>query len=352
MAVRACLCMEGTVVVFLPSMGCGHSMAAASEGASAAQAVGRGPGDGNTGAKCIFAGVAGNDPTDGQSATDSSHCVFRNALSSAVEQIYLMQRSGVVSLDDGEMEEVTALTRGLDNLQANQKEDRFSLLGSWRILEKEGTVNLFGQRIYEDMMERDPEIKELLFGIEIPEQSKVLARMFATAVTFYARQDVMQRMFLAIGAQHRAYGAVTRHVNQMQQSFFRVFPAFVGQDVFDRCQEEWRQFWFTLTECFERGSRSQEGDKYGKLRELQMVKQLQEDFALIKQRQDGLEMKRQFVGVIYGKAIEMEPTLHALLPLWIFEPADECLSFWWRYLIRLGTLKRRGKLWRSSEPGT
>ncbi|KAK7197452.1 oxygen-sensing adenylate cyclase [Novymonas esmeraldas] len=235
----------------------------------------------------------------------SEETAFHDTLVRAAHQLRARQRDSNAGISKAEMEDLVLLTRELENLKQMMKRSQFTVEGTWNILEKEGMVDRFGQQLYDELLTRNPRLRVYFYGVDIEEQSKSLLRMVGTAVHFYEKPQVTVDMFTKAGARHRGYGVNGVIFAEMRNAFFKVFPKFVGSDVFEASEEEWKKFWKLVLELLQHGSESPEGERYGKMHEDHTFKKLQADFKLINDRQSRCDTRHQFVGVMYGKAIEM-----------------------------------------------
>ncbi|KAG5500333.1 hypothetical protein JKF63_03425 [Porcisia hertigi] len=230
---------------------------------------------------------------------------FHDTLVSVAQQLRDRQRDGNAIISKAEMEGLVLLTRELENLKQMMRRSQFTVEGTWGILEKEGMLDRFGQQLYDELLTRNPRLRVHFYGVDLEEQSKALLRMLGTAVHFYERPEVTVDMFTRAGARHRGYGVDWEVFTEMRSAFFKVFPKYVGTDVFQASEEEWNKFWKLVLDLLKHGSESAEGERYGKMHEEQMLKNIQADFKLITERQRNLDTRSQFIGVMYGKAIDM-----------------------------------------------
>ncbi|CBZ28370.1 adenylate cyclase-like protein [Leishmania mexicana MHOM/GT/2001/U1103] len=234
---------------------------------------------------------------------------FHDTLVSAAHLLRARQRDTNASISKAEMEGVIVLTRELENLRQMTKRSEFTVEGTWRILEDEGMVEQFGQQLYDELLTRNRRLRVHFYGVDIEEQSKSLLRMVGTAVHFYQKPQLTVDMFTKAGARHRGYGVNAEVFVEMRNAFMRVFSKFVGTDVFQAAEEEWQKFWKYVLDLLVHGSESPEGERYGKVHEEKMLKKIQADFKLIMERQNKCDLRRQFVSVMYNKAIEMHGEL-------------------------------------------
>lgn len=230
---------------------------------------------------------------------------FHEALASASLQLRTRQRDGNTNLTKVEMEDLVLLTREMENLKQMMKRSEYTVEGTWNIIEKEGMIDRFGQQLYDELLTYNARLRVFFFGVDLDEQSRTLVRMLGTAVAFYEQPDVTMDMFTKAGARHRGYGVTNEVLREMEKAFFTVFPKFVGMDVLEASVNEWRRFWKQILDLLEHGSKSAEGERYGRLYEDQTFKKLQSDFKLIIERQKGATPRHQFVGIMYAKAIEI-----------------------------------------------
>ncbi|GET89925.1 adenylate cyclase-like protein [Leishmania tarentolae] len=235
--------------------------------------------------------------------------VFHDTLVSAAYQLRARQRNTNVSISKVEMEGLVVLSRELENLKAIMKRSEFTVEGTWRILEDEGTLERFGEQLYEALLARNPHMRVHFHGVDIKEQARSLLRMIGTAVHFYEKLQLTVEMFSKAGARHRGYGVNEEDFVEMSNAFMSVFPKFVGTDVFQAAEGEWKKFWKYIVDLLVHGSESPEGERYGKMYEEKTLTRLQADFKLIVERQSKYDMRQQFVGIMYGKAIEMHEEL-------------------------------------------
>ncbi|KAH9599855.1 Adenylyl cyclase class-3/4/guanylyl cyclase [Trypanosoma melophagium] len=234
---------------------------------------------------------------------------FCRVMDRAVHELHMRQRGGPTALDADETEAVLLLSRELDNMRAMLKSKNVTALGAWQLVEKQDEMDRFAQEIYKEILSKSPKTMALFYSVEMSEQAKQLGRMLATAIHVFDKPDVAQQIFTSVGARHRAYGVTMEHYKLMRDAFFEVFPRFVSKSVFEGSREEWVVFWSKLLESVERGSESARGEKYGKIRQDETVKRIQEEFGLISERQKGLDPPKRFVGVMYAKAIELNSSL-------------------------------------------
>jgi class 3 adenylate cyclase/hemoglobin-like flavoprotein len=231
--------------------------------------------------------------------------LFQETLANATLQLRARQREANASISKAEMEDLVLLTRELENLKQIMKRSQFTVEGTWNILEKEGMLERFAQQLYDELLTRNARLRVYFYGVDIDEQSRSLVRMIGTAVHFYEKPQVTADMFTKAGARHRGYGVNGEVFAEMRNAFLKVFPKFVGSDVFSAAEEEWQKFWKLILELLEHGSKSPEGERYGKMYEDQTLKKIQADFKLITERQGKCDTRHQFVATMYGKAIEM-----------------------------------------------
>ncbi|KPI88296.1 adenylate cyclase-like protein [Leptomonas seymouri] len=231
--------------------------------------------------------------------------LFHETLTNAAMQLRARQRDANVSISKAEMEDLVLLTRELENLKQIMKRSQFTVQGTWNILEKEGMLERFAQQLYDELLTQNARLRVYFYGVDLDEQSKSLVRMIGTAVHFYEKPQVTVEMFTKAGARHRGYGVNGEVFEEMRDAFFRVFPKFVGADVFSAAEEEWQKFWKLMLDLLQHGSESPEGERYSKLHEEQTCKKIQADFRLIIERQSKFDTRHQFIGTMYGKAIEM-----------------------------------------------
>ena len=230
---------------------------------------------------------------------------FHEILTNAAMQLRARQRDANVNITKSEMEDLVLLTRELENLKQIMKRSQFTVEGTWNILEKENMLERFAQQLYDELLTRNPRLRVYFYGVDLDEQSKSLVRMIGTAVHFYDKPQVTVDMFTKAGARHRGYGVTGDVFAEMRNAFFKVFPKFVGADVFAAAEEEWQKFWKIMLDLLQHGSESPEGERFGKLHEQQTFKKIQADFKLITERQSKCDTRHQFVGTMYSKAIEM-----------------------------------------------
>lgn len=228
---------------------------------------------------------------------------FHETVLSAANHLRVRQREG--NLTKSEMEDLVLLSREMENLKSMMRRSESTIEGTWSILEKEGMVERFGQQFYDELLTSNPRLRVFFFGVDLEEQPRTLVRMVATSVHFYSKPEAMAEMLLKAGARQRGYGVTSEDLQEMAQAFFKVFPKFVGQDVFELCTNEWHQFWKQVIGYLEEGSNSAEGERYRRAFEAQASKKVQNDFKKIMERQKGLETRHQFVGIMCAKALEM-----------------------------------------------
>lgn len=230
---------------------------------------------------------------------------FHDTLVSAANQLRTRQRDSKVGISKAEMEDLVLLTRELENLKQIMKRSQLTVEGTWNILEKEGMLESFAQQLYDELLTKNPLLRVHFYGVDLEEQSQALVRMVGTAVHFYEKPQVTVDMFTKAGARHRGYGISGEVFAEMRDAFLKVFPKFVGTDVFQASEEEWRKFWKLVLDLLQHGGESAEGERYGRLYEEQTFNKIQADFKIITERSSKLEPRQQFVGTMYGKAIEM-----------------------------------------------
>ncbi|KAG5474242.1 hypothetical protein LSCM1_03020 [Leishmania martiniquensis] len=231
--------------------------------------------------------------------------VFHDALVNAAHQLRARQHDSCASISKVEVEALMLLTRELENLKQMMKCSVFTVEGTWKILEKEGMVERFGQQLYDELLTQNPRLRVHFYGVNLEEQSNALLRMVGTAVHFYEKPQVTVEMLTKAGARHRGYGVNGKIFVEMRDAFFKVFPKFVGTDVFQASEEEWQKFWKRVLDLMMKGSESPEGERYGKVYEEQTRSKIQSDFKLISMRQRECDTRHQFISVMYGKAIDL-----------------------------------------------
>ncbi|KAG5474908.1 hypothetical protein CUR178_04358 [Leishmania enriettii] len=221
------------------------------------------------------------------------------------------QREAIASTSKGEVEAVVLLASELEN----PKQMKCSLItveGTWKILEEEGMVERFGQQLYDELLTQNPRLRVHFYGVNLEEQSNALLRMVGTAVHSYEKPELTAEMLTRAGARHRGYGVNGKILAEMRNAFFKIFPKFVGTDVFQASEEEWQKFWKHALDLMVQGTESPEGERYGKMYEEQMFKKIQADFNLIARRQKRYCTRHEFVSVMYSKAIDMYGDLSKL----------------------------------------
>ncbi|EPY35646.1 adenylate cyclase [Strigomonas culicis] len=166
-------------------------------------------------------------------------------------------------------------------------------------------VDRFGQQLYDQLLTKNPRLRVYFYGVDLDEQSKTIVRMLGTAVHSYNNPVRTVEFITRAGARHRGYGVTPSVFREMEVAFFKVFPKFVGLDVFEASEEYWKDFWAVVLDLLSRGCESKEGDSYGQMYEIRNAEQIQSDFRIIMDRQSKCDTRHQFVGIMYAKAIEM-----------------------------------------------
>ncbi|KAG5498157.1 hypothetical protein JIQ42_02961 [Leishmania sp. Namibia] len=237
--------------------------------------------------------------------------VFHDTRVSGAHHMQGRQHETIASTPKGEVEAVMLLTGELEN----PKQMKCSLItveGTWKILEEEGMVERFGQQLYDELLTQNPRLRVHFYGVNLEEQSNALLRMVGTAVHSYEKPQVTAEMLTRAGARHRGYGVNGKILAEMRNAFFKVFPKFVGTDVFQASEGEWQKFWKHALDLMVQGTESPEGERYGRMYEEQTFKKIQADFNLITRRQKVCGTRHEFVSVMYSKAIDMYGDLSKL----------------------------------------
>ncbi|CAD2219062.1 adenylate cyclase [Angomonas deanei] len=163
----------------------------------------------------------------------------------------------------------------------------------------------FGDALYADLLNSNPYIRVFFYGVQLSEQPKALMRMLGTAVYSLNNPNKVDDLFVKTGAKHRGFGVTTETFQSMETSFFKIFPKFIGEDVYEKTKKEWHDFWKYIIKKLDQGNSGREGERYAKLYDMNTLKQLQKDWVVLTERQAKCDTRHQFVGVMYAKAMEM-----------------------------------------------